>query len=422
VADASPQRPVPATGDAPGEVLFLSPFFAPEMISTGKYNTYLVRGLADRGHHVSVVCSHPLYPDWMPEISDHREQGVTAYRGGAGIRYPRSTIARRLVLELWYAWHVMRTVRRLPARPPLVVAVFPPVLFALPLRWLVGRRAHIVGVVHDLLGIMATSSGGSLRRVVSRLIGILERAVLGRCDRVVALSGSMQDVLAERYAVPRERITVAYPFETLGELDVTTDALAQVLPEGERHVVYAGALGEKQRPDDLFALLREVAGLAPDVRCHIFSAGPAFEALRQRAARDHEARVHFHPLVPEAHLREMYERSSVQIIPQAPGTGAGAFPSKLPNLVAAGVPVFAICDEDSELAEVVRRSDAGRVVSTWDTASLARALADYLDAVAADPREARRARLAPFVAANFRVAGLLASLAADAPAQEETAP
>jgi hypothetical protein len=47
-------------------LLLLSPFFFPEPISTGRYNTFLVQALVDKGVHVDVICFHPLYPNWRP--------------------------------------------------------------------------------------------------------------------------------------------------------------------------------------------------------------------------------------------------------------------------------------------------------------------------------------------------------------------
>jgi hypothetical protein len=74
----------------------MSPPFAPEMISTGKYSTYLVRGLVDAGARVRVVCSKPLYPNWRPSPKGHEEPEVAVLRGGRHVRYPKSTIGRRL--------------------------------------------------------------------------------------------------------------------------------------------------------------------------------------------------------------------------------------------------------------------------------------------------------------------------------------
>ena len=42
------------------KVLLVSPFFHPERISTGLFNTKLVEGLIKKGVVVDVWCSHPF--------------------------------------------------------------------------------------------------------------------------------------------------------------------------------------------------------------------------------------------------------------------------------------------------------------------------------------------------------------------------
>ena len=84
-------------------ILFFSPFFYPEPISTGRYNSFLVQALVRRGAGVEVIASHPLYPSWRPVRSRSRLEGVSIHRGGAWVRYPRSLLLRRLVFEFWYA-------------------------------------------------------------------------------------------------------------------------------------------------------------------------------------------------------------------------------------------------------------------------------------------------------------------------------
>ena len=404
MADDIPTRPELAQ-----EVLFLSPFFAPEPISTGKYNAYLARGLVASGLRVRAICSHPLYPDWVVKPTGHQEPGMHIERGGKGLRYPSSNIGRRLILEAWYAWHVCRALLRTRSPSQTVVAVFPPVLFALPALALL-RKRRMIGIVHDLYGIMATSADSWSRRLVARLVGTIERAALRRCERLVALSTSMKEVLTERYGIAAERITVSYPFETLSELPRSEDELAAILPADAINVVYSGALGEKQMPVLLREVFERLVRADPRVICHIFSAGPAFDQLRQQEETS-DSRLRLHPLVDEQHLWELYARCSLQVVPQAPGTGAGAFPSKLPNLVAAGVPVFAMCDTDSELAQVLREAEAGDVAPGTDAEELCRALQASIERLCAQTHEQRRTRTASYVERHFRVSGLLGRLA-----------
>jgi len=50
-------------------ILLISPFFFPEPISTGKFNTNFVTALTAQGHKVTVLCFHPFYPDWKAKKS-----------------------------------------------------------------------------------------------------------------------------------------------------------------------------------------------------------------------------------------------------------------------------------------------------------------------------------------------------------------
>src|ERR1700716_3087177 len=86
-------------------ILLLSPFFWPEPISTGKYNSLLAQALTRRGSNVSAVCSHPMYPSWRPMRCDDKLPGITCHRGGLLLRYPKKIWARRMVLELWFTFH-----------------------------------------------------------------------------------------------------------------------------------------------------------------------------------------------------------------------------------------------------------------------------------------------------------------------------
>ena len=94
------------------QILIVSPFFYPELISTGKANQHLAEAFVAEGHGVTVVCSHPLYPAWMPVQSSAQIPGMTIVRGGAGVRYPQAMPLRRLKLEAWFAFFAARSVWR----------------------------------------------------------------------------------------------------------------------------------------------------------------------------------------------------------------------------------------------------------------------------------------------------------------------
>lgn len=383
-------------------VLLLSPFFFPEQISTGKYNACFAEELVRQGCDVSVVCSHPLFPSWQVEPSDAQMPGVKIHRGGARIRYPASVLLRRAVLELWFASHVLKCWFFKRIKADVVVPVFPPSLFFFLLAFFLPKRMRKVGIVHDLQGVYADKARGLVGRAVGVAIHFVESRCFKACDKLIFLSTSMAERAIAEYALDRTKSVVCYPFVALPVSNEQTGSnLEALFTADKQHLVYSGALGDKQKPDGLFAFMQAVAQRETGVKCHIFSAGPHFERLK--ALHADGGQVAFHDLVPVGDLDELYARSDVQVIPQELGTGDGSLPSKLPNLMAAGVPVFVVCDEGSEVGNLVLEAQAGVVANTWDTDSLAEEFAEQRSALVNEDRAERKLRLRSFVAHKFSI-------------------
>jgi len=288
----------------------------------------------------------------------------------------------------------------------IVVAVVPPVFFTFFVN-LFFKKARKVVIVHDLLGVMATSSNSVSRRLVALIMKRFESFLLRGFDAVICLSESMKETLVTQYGLKREVCGVHYPFETLGDSVPVRGMLKDIFPAGFHHVVYSGALGEKQKPRELYRFFEDLCDDREDIYCHIFSRGPVCEELEKH---NRHKRICFYDLVPEDHLSDLYARSDVQVVPQAEGTGAGAFPSKLPNLIAAGVPVLAICDTDSELARVIVETGAGEAISGWDFQELRRALDSLLRHSAEVSREHRKAGAKKHIRDKFNINKLIESI------------
>jgi colanic acid biosynthesis glycosyl transferase WcaI len=150
------------------------------------------------------------------------------------------------------------------------------------------------------------------------------------------------------------------------------------MPRSHQHVVYSGALGNKQDPEHLVGFFSYAAQRLPGVMFHIFSDGQTYDSLR--AQHSSAGRIQFHSLVPDDELAELYARSTVQIIPQAQGTSEGSLPSKLPNILQAGVPILAVCDRDSELWAIQSDVQSFVCVDDWEFPAMVTALAGLLNA------------------------------------------
>jgi hypothetical protein len=108
----------------------------------------------------------------------------------------------------------------------------------------------------------------------------------------------------------------------------------------------------------LLSFFLELIKRHSDVICHFFSAGPIFETY-QRLHKTTNKRLEFHDLVPDRDLFELYRRSHIQVIPEKIGFSEGAIPSKLPNLMASGVPVLYIGQKNSDVRHIIEKANSG---------------------------------------------------------------
>ena len=220
-----------------------------------------------------------------------------------------------------------------------------------------------------------------IRIILNKLL--VEKFYYRKSDKLICLSHSMREVVVEKFCVPREVCEVFYPFISISN-DFRSGkkaGLENIFEEGFKHIVYSGALGEKQQPHELYEFFLKLSTSSQNIKCHIFSRGPIFNELVKLSAESGSANLYFHDLVPEKDLDALFLNSTVQVIPQSAGTGAGAFPSKLPNLLAHGVPVFAICDEGSELAIVLSKVSSAKAVHSWEVESMEGAMYDFLEKI-----------------------------------------
>ncbi len=347
-------------------ILIISPFFFPEKISTGKYNTHLAKQFVKNGHDVDIYCSHPIYPQWHVVKTSQQINGIRAVRGGAWLKFPSNSLLRRFVLETWFSLFVCKQLLFNHKSYDLVVPVFPPSLFMLLVFVLLNRSARIVGVVHDLQGVYASYRSGTFRRLLYCLIGLIEKRSFMACDHLIFLSKDMQKTAIDTYQLNIGKTSVHYPFVTISSSE-EENRLKEIIPDGQLSIVYSGALGEKQAPEKLLELISKLADKHKEAKAYIFSQGPIFERLKNKYK---SVNIVFLPLVDEAQLPELLSRSSIQIIPQESGTSGGSLPSKLPNLLASGVKILCITDKDSELVNIMARYYNGIAVETWDMEKL----------------------------------------------------
>ncbi|MCB4807312.1 glycosyltransferase [Tamlana sp. 62-3] len=331
--------------------------------------------LRDKGYCVSVLSSFPLYPNWKPERTSEKISGIEIKRGGLYIRYSTNPFLRRAILELWYGIYVLIYVLKNRKSIDFVLPVFPPSLAFYVTSILYKKKTIKIGMIHDLQEVYSNGKRGFLNQVVSYFINKIEGKAFRNCDTLLFLSNEMKETAKELYKLSEDKLVVQYPFANINN-ENTTDILNNILPQDKIHIVYSGALSEKQNPLGLYAFYDFASKKIENCQFHIFSQGDIFNSLKKS---NKNSLIFFHDLVPKESLSELYLKSTVQIVPQLPGTSIGSLPSKLPNLLISKCKTLVITDSGGEIEKLFKKYDLEKVVTSWDNNNLLNSLLDLLN-------------------------------------------
>lgn len=355
------------------KILLISPFFYPEKISTGKYNTILAEHLS-KDNDVTILCSHPLYPSWQPKLTYKEIHPINIKRGGYPMYYPSNALMRRLFLEVWFSYYILSRLMFKKNHYDLIISIYPPNLASTLLKLTTSCRAHHIGIIHDIQGVLYKNNTNTLGKLIKAIVKKIEELSYCSCNALIFLSREMMEAALKEYPkikkIPNQ---ICYPFITVNNF-FHKDRLDKIISKDTINLVYSGALGDKQAPQELIKLLNEVSDIDKEIKIYIFSQGAIYDRLKQKNTRKN---IFFYSLVDEIDLPELLIKSTVQIIPQDINITAGAFPSKLPNILASNVKVFCVTSLDSEVNSVLSAYSKSFIVNSWENENLAKDLIKF---------------------------------------------
>ncbi|MEY3034013.1 MAG: hypothetical protein RLZ86_635 [Actinomycetota bacterium] len=262
-----------------------------------------------------------------------------------------------------------------------------------------GRRLDAVLVmsppltlgVQDVFPDAAVESGAITNRIVIAAARFLERWVYGRAEAVTVLSEDLADNV--RAKVPRQRawrvrtIPNFVDVEAVRPADRSTDYRRELGIDDRPVVMYAGNVGFSQSLESMVAAARAL----PDVWFVINGDGAARPEL-ERQARDLPNLV-FGEYQPADRLSEVLATADVHAVLLKTGLGRVSVPSKTYSIMAAGRPIVAAVDPDTEVTRLVGASSGGICVPPDDASAFVdavRSLVDLPDRGLAMGRRARR--------------------------------
>jgi colanic acid biosynthesis glycosyl transferase WcaI len=348
--------------------------YAPEPTGIAPYNTELCEFLKSRGHEISMVTAFPYYPAWAKLPADRwrlyrtdTQEGVPIHRCWHYVP-AKATTARRILHELSFGLTSFLRILTLP-RADIYIVVSPPLFLGVVARMVAClKRSRYIFHVQDLQPDAALGLGMVRSGAFMRLLHGIERFSY---RHAVAVSGISESMLAafEGKGVPVEKRW--YFPNWVSRHAAQMDSAAHhsfrefhSIPPDAFLAVYAGNLGRKQGLRVLLEAGRRLkacslGGRFSSIWIVIAGDGVMRLELEQELAREPAPNFLLLPLLPEPAYRAMLAEATVGIVTQAKGSGQVVFPSKLLTLLAAGLPILAVAEIDSDLARSVAKGNFG---------------------------------------------------------------
>ncbi len=382
-------------------ILILTQVFPPEFHPTAVMIEELWDYLRSQGEDVEVVTGFPHHPHGRvyPGYSKSLWMRDPDFEGEVLRTWHMTTesrdVASRATVLLSQA--LGNLVGALTIRRPDIVLVYGPPLLGPTCAALVSRfhGARFVNVIYDIYPDIAVESGHLTNPAVIAGARMAERLQHAAAHRTVVLSPGFKRSLMAK-GVPEERLEVIPLWLDPDEIQPMERDNAwrqeQEIPADKFVVLYAGTVGLVSGA----AIVAEAAHLLREREEILFvfnGEGGARPDLEARAAELGLTNMRFLPFQPRERLPEVQATADVGLVTLFPGRGRTSVPSKVLGYMAAGRPVLASVDADSDTGREVVDHGLGIVVPPGDPRALADGVLRLADDAALGRRLGKAARV-----------------------------
>jgi len=367
------------------DILIFSINYWPEQFGIAPFATGRAEFLASRGHHVTVCTGFPYYPDWrvLPHyrkkiIATEAVNGVTILRSWLYVPGRVSSVTRMIHEASFVASTFARALGH--KRPELILAISPPLGLGL-VALLLGRLWAVPYTVHvaDLQPDAAADLGMIRNRGLLAFLYWVERLVYRNAVLISSLTPPMRDRVISK-GVKEDKVALFPDWADPLLFGISIDDQGRGFRErfgfdSNFLVTHSGNMGVKQGLD----VVLDAAAEARDkrrVKFLLVGDGAARPTLEKQAKRRSLENVCFVPTQPKAMFLELLAATDLALITQQRSVADIVFPSKTITLLAAGRPVVASVNAESEVARVINASGAGVVVPPEDSRALLQAISE----------------------------------------------
>ncbi|MBI2360898.1 MAG: glycosyltransferase family 4 protein [Deltaproteobacteria bacterium] len=208
---------------------------------------------------------------------------------------------------------------------------------------------------------------------VNRLLDRVNRFLIRKADRVVALGETMKERLVAGKGADPQKVTVIHNWADCAAILPQTKENPFSLTHGlaDKFVVmHSGNMGLSQGLENVVEMARRLKRF-PHIRIVFVGEGVTRPDLETRARSLRLDNVLFLPYQPKERLSESFASADVFLVSLKRGLAGYIVPSKLYGILAAGRPYVAAVERASEVAAITTRYQCGLLAEPEDPDDLA---------------------------------------------------
>ena len=270
----------------------------------------------------------------------------------------------------------------------LLLTTAPPFLSVI--GWLANLLFGIpyICLIYDLYPDVVTELGVSADdSFIVRTWHRVNHLVWGRARQIIVLSSTMEKRLLSKHPYLRDKVSIIHNWanaQKIKPIDKQNNWFA-IEHQSDRQftVLYSGNLGRCHDADTILTTIKLLQD--KPVKFVFIGAGAKYEECLQEISAMGIKNCHFLPYQPKEVLPYSLTCADLGLVSIAPGLEGVIAPSKLYGVMAAGVPIAAICEPHSYLRSLVNGIGFGACFDNND----AEKLADFISGLALNPKKAK---------------------------------
>jgi colanic acid biosynthesis glycosyl transferase WcaI len=359
----------------PPKIWVISELYYPEETSTGYLLTKIAENLANH-FPVSVLCAQPTYSNrGVRAPVDEVRNGVAIHRCSA-TTFNKDVLFLRIINFVTISVSILfQTWFKLKAGDCVLVVTNPPLLpflMALACRL---RRAKFLLLIHDVYpdsliaaGLFTSSS------LPAQIVRWLNQRLYRAADRIVVLGRDMKKLVEKKLDPQHYSRIVLIPnwadLDEVSPMDRKQNALLNELGLQNRFVIqYAGNMGRTHGLECLVECARQF-NTQPELHFLFIGSGGKLRWLKETVEQLGLKNITILPQRPRTDQNNFLNACDIAVISYVSGMSGISVPSRMYNIMAAGKPILAVAEVDSELALVLKEEKIGWVASPGNVEAL----------------------------------------------------